>query len=332
MAVLVLPAARLHVGQIGASGRLGVTLRPELATGHDAGQEALLLLGAAEADQGRSDQSFADMSQPPRPAGARIFLVKDHLLFDRQSASAGRFRPADAGPAAGRQFALPGLAQFGKGFLVARTAAKAQRLEIAAQVIAHPCGHFGAEELVGVRRRRRCVACIPLARSRTRSVFQQIVHNGLAQRFGRTEPVRARLGALEVELRIVFPGEADAAVQLNRFLSAKERSLGGQGPRHRTFAFQRVQRRLAFHELGRTEHGGTQRFHAHHHFGAAMLDGLKRGNRAAELLALHHMGQRQIEAALRAAEQFGGQIQACPRRSQPESGLAAGRIVQTIKL
>ena len=63
-----------------------------------------------------------------------------------------------------------------------------------------------------------------------------------------------------------------------------------------------------------------------------MLDCLKRGDRAAELLALHHMGQRQIEAALRAAEQFGGQIQACSRRSQPESGLAAGRIIQPVVL
>ncbi|MCY1466236.1 hypothetical protein D9M71_845060 [compost metagenome] len=57
-------------------------------------------------------------------------------------------RPADAGPAAFGELALPGFALFGKHVLVARTAAKTQGLELTAKVGAHPIGHFLAEAFV----------------------------------------------------------------------------------------------------------------------------------------------------------------------------------------
>src|SRR5690606_4996089 len=110
-AVGFLPAARLHVGQIGTGTGFRIALRPELAAGDDLGQEALLLRRRAELDQRRADQAFADVAHAPRPAGARVFFVEDHLLLDRQAATAVLARPADAGPAAGRELTLPLLAQ-----------------------------------------------------------------------------------------------------------------------------------------------------------------------------------------------------------------------------
>jgi hypothetical protein len=129
--ILDLPATRLHVGQIRAGIRLGITLRPELPTGDDLRQKTLLLRGAAELDQGRADQAFADVSHAAGPAGARVFLVKNHLLRDRQRATAVLFRPADAGPAAGREFAFPVFAQCRVGCFVAGAAAVFERGEAA---------------------------------------------------------------------------------------------------------------------------------------------------------------------------------------------------------
>src|SRR3546814_4360196 len=95
--------ARLHIGQIGAGVRLRIALCPILTTGDDLGQKALLLRVAAERDQRRTDQTLADVPHASRAAGARILLVEDHLLRDRQATAAGLFRPADTGPATDRK-------------------------------------------------------------------------------------------------------------------------------------------------------------------------------------------------------------------------------------
>src|SRR5690606_23445003 len=92
----------------------------------------------------------ADVPHPPRTTGARVLLVKDHLLLDSQTATAVLARPTDAGPAAGRKLALPLLAQRRLMLLVAGTAAKLQRRKLAAQVFAHPLRDFDAEGLVCV--------------------------------------------------------------------------------------------------------------------------------------------------------------------------------------
>ncbi|MNH27302.1 hypothetical protein D3C79_874070 [compost metagenome] len=57
-------------------------------------------------------------------------------------------RPADAGPAAFGKLALPGFALFGKHMLIARTTAKTQGFEFAAEVGAHPVGDFPTEAFV----------------------------------------------------------------------------------------------------------------------------------------------------------------------------------------
>src|SRR3546814_19458531 len=66
--------------------------RSILTTGDDLGQKALLLRVAAERDQRRTDQTLADVPHASRAAGARILLVEDHLLRDRQATAAGLFQ------------------------------------------------------------------------------------------------------------------------------------------------------------------------------------------------------------------------------------------------
>ncbi|MNL24644.1 hypothetical protein D3C87_1460870 [compost metagenome] len=78
----------LHVRQVRTGARFRIALAPELAAVEDAGQQALLLGRSAEGGECRADQAFADMAHASGATGAGIFLVEDHLLADRQSASA----------------------------------------------------------------------------------------------------------------------------------------------------------------------------------------------------------------------------------------------------
>ena len=119
--------ARLHVREVRARVRLRVALAPDLLAGHDPRQEALLLRGRAERDAGRAEQRLAHVVEPARRARARVLLVEDHLLRERQAAAAVLLRPADAGPAARGELLLPGAALGDEGALVARAAAAAQQ-------------------------------------------------------------------------------------------------------------------------------------------------------------------------------------------------------------
>jgi len=79
----------------------------------------------------------------------------------------------------------------------------------------HPCRDFGANAWAGRRR-------LPVT---SRGLREEHGGDLLAQNIGIAQPVAASLCALEVELRIVFCGEAYAAVQLDRFLCAEEERL-----------------------------------------------------------------------------------------------------------
>ncbi|MCY1242333.1 hypothetical protein D9M72_552870 [compost metagenome] len=89
--------------------------------------------------------------------------MEDHLLHDRQLAPAMRARPAQAGPAAFGQPALPRLAQFGIGLFVAGAAAVLQAGELAGQVGGHPLRDFGAECRLLIRCHAVLQACGPFA-------------------------------------------------------------------------------------------------------------------------------------------------------------------------
>src|SRR5690606_27952672 len=101
------PRARLHVGEVGAGVGLRVALAPDRLAARDPGQEALLLLVAAERDQGGREQPLADVAEPARPAGARVLLVPDHLLEQRRAAPARLARPAEPDPARLAEPSLP---------------------------------------------------------------------------------------------------------------------------------------------------------------------------------------------------------------------------------
>ena len=136
------------VGQVRTGAGLGVALAPQVLAPQYARQVARLLRLAAEGDQRGAGEGFTDMAHATRTPGAGVLLVKDDLLLDAGAATAVPFGPAQASPAALVQLALPGLALLDKAVLVAGAAAKADLLELAAQVGGQPVGHFPAEPLV----------------------------------------------------------------------------------------------------------------------------------------------------------------------------------------
>src|SRR5690606_6427571 len=134
--VRVLLGAGAHIGQVGTGARLGVALAPEFGAGADARQVTLFLVFAAEGDQGRAGQAFADVAYPAGATGTGVFLEKDHLLFDGSAAAAVFRWPADTGPAASSQVLLPAFALGGEHMLVAGAAAEFQLGKFAGEVIA----------------------------------------------------------------------------------------------------------------------------------------------------------------------------------------------------
>ncbi|MNP69610.1 hypothetical protein D3C76_1657310 [compost metagenome] len=74
--------------------------------------------------------------------------MEDHLLADRQAPAAMLRRPADTGPAAFGQLALPGFALLRVHVFVTRTTAKAQGLELTAKVAGQPVGDLLTKALV----------------------------------------------------------------------------------------------------------------------------------------------------------------------------------------
>src|SRR5690606_6549197 len=142
--------ARLHVGEVRAGVGLRVALAPDLLAAQDRRQEATLLGVAPERDQRRPEQPLADVAEPAGPAGARVLLVPDHLLQERQLAAAQRARPAEPDPARRAEVPLPRAPLLDEGVLVAGAAPVAQRREGPRQVVGEPGAGLGAEGLVGV--------------------------------------------------------------------------------------------------------------------------------------------------------------------------------------
>ncbi|SHV55402.1 Uncharacterised protein [Mycobacteroides abscessus subsp. abscessus] len=91
-------------------------------------------------------------------------------------------------------------------------------------------------------------------------------------------------GAAQIQMRVVFPGEADAAVQLNVVLRVEDLAvhrLGGGDGRAEPGVVQIV-------GAGRVPRCGGGEFGRHQHVGGMVFDGLERADGAAELLA--HLG------------------------------------------
>src|SRR5205807_9330399 len=77
-----------------------------------------------------------------------VLLVEDHLLLDGGAPSAVLLGPAHARPPAGAERALPRQPDVEALVLVARAAARAQRGELAREVLGQPRPHLVAEGLV----------------------------------------------------------------------------------------------------------------------------------------------------------------------------------------
>ena len=96
-------------------------------------------------DEGRAEEALADQSGAPGAAGAGVLLVEGHLEVDRKPPSAVLGRPADAGPSAGGELALPLHPLGHEGVFVAGPAPVAEDFEVAHQVLRHPGGDLLAE-------------------------------------------------------------------------------------------------------------------------------------------------------------------------------------------
>ena len=122
---------------------------------------------------------------------------------------------------------------------------------------------------------------------------------GAAQQYRRT------LGALEVEVSIVFPGKADAAVELYRLARRQQEGVGrqclgdggGLAQRRGVFGGQFAG------AIGRR----TREFYFQQQVRQPMLDGLKAADDPPELDAQLGVGHRGVEQRLRAAHHLAGQ-------------------------
>ena len=99
-AVLLLPGARLHAGEVGAGGGLGEELAPDLVGREHRAEVALLLLLGAVRDERRPEHPDADDVEDPRHAGAADLLVDDDLLERAEAGAAVLGGPGDGGQAA----------------------------------------------------------------------------------------------------------------------------------------------------------------------------------------------------------------------------------------
>ena len=196
-----------HVRQIGTRTGLGIALTPQLGTVLDTRQKSLLLGFRSHGDERRANQPFADMADPTGATGAGIFFVINELLGEAQAAPAMFLRPAHASPAGGGELLFPLPAQFGEGIFIARATAILERGVFTDQVALQPGGDVAAEGFVGSRK----FDLHGISFSGSGSVEQR-GGDALAQNLAAAQPVGAGLGALEVELGVIFPGEADATV------------------------------------------------------------------------------------------------------------------------
>ena len=122
--VALLFRARAQARDVGAAGRLGEQLAPDMFAGGELRQIVALVLLAAERHHGRAAHALADLERLRQLAVDALFLLPDHLL-DRGGAAAAIFlRPVQAGPAAFGLLLLPGLADIDDLFLLQPDAAE----------------------------------------------------------------------------------------------------------------------------------------------------------------------------------------------------------------
>ena len=120
-------------------------------------------------------------------------------------------------------------------------------------------------------------------------------------------PKHRRVGAaaLEEEVEVVLPGEADAAVDLDRRVGDAPAGVGGVGLRHRGGQRQRLG--LGVGGPGGAVDGGARVLGLQQHLRAAVGDRLVGADRAAELLAVFGVGDRHLQRPLGDPGRLGGE-------------------------
>ena len=94
------------------------------------------------------------MADASRPAGARVLLVVDHLLGERELAATVLFGPTHAGPACLAQPTLPGAPLVQHGVFVARPPATTHSRELSGQLALQPARNLAPKGLVFLRESR----------------------------------------------------------------------------------------------------------------------------------------------------------------------------------
>ncbi|MET4214094.1 hypothetical protein ABIB95_008949 [Bradyrhizobium sp. LA2.1] len=103
-------SARPQARDVGAGGRFGEQLAPDLLAGGELRQMAALGVLAAKSHHGWAAHAFADLERLRQLAVDALLLLPDHLLDRRGVAAAIFLRPVQAGPIALELLLLPGLA------------------------------------------------------------------------------------------------------------------------------------------------------------------------------------------------------------------------------
>jgi hypothetical protein len=154
------------------------------------------------------------------------------------------------------------------------------------------------------------------------SEIQQHAGDGLAVGGGGAEERARRPRALEVAVGVVLPGEADAAVDLDRLRRALEERVarvGRGGERRGDQVVGSVVR-----DPARLVDRRARRLDEHEQIGAHVLDGLERADRPAELVADLGVLDGEIETALGAADLLGGERDAAEGERALEPVAEAG--------
>ena len=140
---------------------------------------------------------------------------------------------------------------------------------------------------------------------------------------GVAEDRRVGAAALEEEVEVVLPGEADAAVDLDRGVGNAPAGVGGVGLRHRGGQRQRLG--LGVGGPGGAVDGGAGVLGLQQHLRAAVGDRLVGADRAAELLAVFGVLDRHLHRPLGDPGRLGGERDAEAEEDGVVVGLLAGQ-------
>ena len=262
------------------------------------GKPGPLLVGPVAEDRGQ--RPVADDQVRPRDPCPRELLV-DHQLLDRTGIAAVRRRPV--------RHEISGVGDGDPALLLVQPVERHQ--ELANRFPRRP--GLGAEidragaAYAGLRHDR----CLLLPRRRP------------------TEDLPRRQRALEIEVRVVLPGEPDATEHLDQALGDVNRGLRGdrRRDRHRERPGVRVEVGIIQRRRGVPRRRASQ-FEVAQHVRAAMLHCLEAADRMTELLA--HLGvvDRRLDAPSGRPRCLGGQKDGRGRRDLGlgESGQGTARV------